>query len=413
VIGAPADLARHVVDQLQRQQNLADSKEDVARLADLLARRFFQSEALRLAYLPMLFYRNQHAYLFGRVGEQPVCIPLVNPSHAGPRVDALLVGEAEVTRVVEFSRSPFLAECPEPEAVVGFLRSLLPGKDPAQLTMNLGFRLWGQALLVSQWEEYLSSSGVQLEHAPGTPGLVMLAFCAGDFPIVFKVARDRPRPPKTITRAGVMERYAFVTRQDRVGRMADAHHFRAWSFPRKAFAPKLWEEMVREAGGCFRIQGDEVVLEDLITERRLEPLNLRLREERATDLPGLVLDYGRAIKEMAMSNIFPGDLLLKNFGVTPSGRVVFYDYDEVCALTECVFRNLPVARREEDELSAEPWFHVGPNDVFPEELRRFIVPPGAESNPFLEQHGDLFQTAFWQQWKDFHDAGGLVYLQPY
>lgn len=414
VAGSAQTAARALVAHLAREQPLADEEADAIRLAAGFAKLGGADGSVRGEFLPMLFYRNQHAYLFGRLGRVAVCVPLVqSDGGGGARVDAFLQGETALTRVVEFSRSPFLAECPDPAGVVGFLCDLLPRKDPAQLAMNLGFRLWGEALLVRLWEDYLAGTTARLAHAPGTPGLVMLAFCVPDFPVVFKVVRDRPRPPKSINREGVMERYAFVTRQDRVGRMADAHRFRAWRFPRSAFEPALWEELVREARDCLVIGEDEVIVHDLITERQLEPLNLRLREERPGDLPDLVLDYGSAIKEMAMSNIFPGDLLLKNFGVTPLGRVVFYDYDEVCALTECVFRRLPVARHDEDEMGAEPWFHVGPNDVFPEEFERFIVPSGAAAAPFVAAHADLFTPEFWQHWKSFHEAGGMVDLQPY
>jgi isocitrate dehydrogenase kinase/phosphatase len=316
-------------------------------------------------------------------------------------------------RVVEFTRSPLLVAARDTTEVLPFLLSLLPGKDPAQLAANLGATLLGEALLAAAWERHVATSGEMLCAAPGTPGLVMVTFHLPDFPLVFKVVRDRPKPPKAITRRQVMERYAFVARQDRVGRMADAHRFHAWRFPRRLFHPDLWEELVREAPGALSIHGEWVVVRDVITERRLVPLDVHLASGDGEAARAAVLDYGRAIREMAMSNIFAGDLLPKNFGLTPWGRVVFYDYDEVCTLGECRFREVPAPRTLEEEMAAEPWYPVAPEDVFPEEFEPFVAPRGRLRRVFLEAHGDLFTPGFWLHWQGFHAGGGLVDLQPY
>src|SRR6185503_2509662 len=110
----------------------------------------------------------------------------------------------------------------------------------------------------------------------------------------------------------------------------------------------------------------------LYTERRMTPLNLYLREVDSRHAQDAIVDYGEAIKDLARTNIFPGDMLLKNFGVTRHRRVIFYDYDELCLLTTCHFRDLPAARDDLEETGAEPWYYVGPHDIFPEEFLTFL-----------------------------------------
>jgi hypothetical protein len=71
---------------------------------------------------------------------------------------------------------------------------------------------------------------------------------------------------------------------------------------------------------------------------------LFLREADPAAAESAIIDYGNALRDLAASNVFPGDLLLKNFGVTSHGRVIFYDYDELCLVSDCVFRDLPAGR---------------------------------------------------------------------
>jgi isocitrate dehydrogenase kinase/phosphatase len=123
---------------------------------------------------------------------------------------------------------------------------------------------------------------------------------------------------------------------------------------------------------------------------------LFLREADPAAAEAAILDYGAALRDLAASNVFPGDLLLKNFGVTSHGRVIFYDYDELCLLSDCVFRDLPQPRYEEEETAAEPWFHTGPNDVFPEQWLQFLAIPPALQEVFLQRHAALFTAAWWR-----------------
>jgi len=127
----------------------------------------------------------------------------------------------------------------------------------------------------------------------------------------------------------------------------------------------------------------------------------------------VLLEYGNAIKELAGAGIFPGDMLLKNFGVTRHERVVFYDYDEIAPLAECNFRRIPPPRSWEDEMSAEPYYSVGPSDVFPEQFAQFLVADPKARAIFLEYHADLVDAAYWQACQTELSAGVQTDVYPY
>jgi len=245
-------------------------------------------------------------------------------------------------------------------------------------------------------QRHLATSIDSFVHAPGERGLVMIVFTLPSHDLVFKVIRDRFGAPKTSTRAEVMERYQFVFRHDRAGRLVDAQEFKRLRLPRARFMPALMGELLDEAGGTCRLEGEDLIVEHCYIERRLRPLNLFLREAEPAAAESAIIDYGQALRDLAASNVFPGDLLLKNFGVTSHGRVIFYDYDELCLLTDCVFRDLPQPRFEEEESSAEPWFHTGPHDVFPEQWLQFLgIPPGL-TEVFLKHHAELLSATWWR-----------------
>jgi isocitrate dehydrogenase kinase/phosphatase len=218
------------------------------------------------------------------------------------------------------------------------------------------------------------------------------------------VIRDRFAPPKTTTRAEVIERYQFVFRHDRAGRLVDAQEFKRLRLPRSRFMPALVEELLGEASESCRVEGEDLIVEHCYIERRLRPLNLFLREAEPAAAESAIIDYGNALRDLAASNVFPGDLLLKNFGVTSHGRVIFYDYDEICLVSDCVFRDLPRARNEEEEISAEPWFHCGPRDVFPEQWLQFLSIPPALCEVFVRQHESLLTAAWWRAQAELQSA---------
>src|SRR5699024_10386014 len=123
--------------------------------------------------------------------------------------------------------------------------------------------------------------------------------------------------------------------------------------------------------------------------------------------------YGQAIRDLAAANIFPGDMLFKNFGVTRLGRVVFYDYDEIQPMTDMNFRKIPPAPNEEAEMSAHPWYPVGPNDVFPEEFRYFLLGNARVRAAFLTHNADLLDYRWWPGIREQVARGRIEDIFPY
>src|SRR5947207_11284280 len=241
----------------------------------------------------------------------------------------------------------------------------------------------------------------------------MVCFTLPSFGVVFKVIRDRFPHPKTVLREEVLAKYQLVFIHDRAGRLVDAQEFRRLRFPRERFAPELLVELEREAANAVQEEGTDLVFDHMYIERRLTPLNLFLRSASAEAAERAVLDYGQCIRDLAYTNIFPGDLLLKNFGVTRHGRVIFYDYDELCLLTDCNFRLLPHPTTLEEEMAGETWFSVGERDVFPEEFRPVMSLPGPLGKAFLDRHEDLLGLEFWCDMQERQRAGDIVDVLPY
>ena len=367
--------------------------------------------------LPFPFYRNKAAYLVARLrlvedDPLPLLVPLVHPPE-GVRPDAVITDRDEVHRVFSFARSYFQAYTDRPAETVAFLRTLMPAKPVHELYTALGHNRHGKTELYRELRGALSAPQARLEPAEGIPGLVMIVFTLQELPVVFKVIRDRFGPSKEVSRREVIEKYRFVFLRDRVGRLADAQEFEHVEVPADRFAPELLEELLTQASATVERRGDTVLLHHLYTERRLRPLDVFLREAPAEDAEAAVVEYGSAIRDLACANLFPGDLLLKNFGVTRHGRVVFYDYDEIALLTEVRFRALPAARSDDEEMSAEPWFSVDQQDVFPEQFLPFLVPPGPLREVFLREHGDILTVAFWRDMQARQEACELPDFYPY
>jgi len=367
--------------------------------------------------LPFLFYRNKGAYLIARLrvdgGEtRPLVVPLLN-GERGVRPDAVLTTRDEVHVVFSFARSYFHADTERPGAAIAFLRTLMPAKPVHELYTSIGHDKHGKTELWRELVRQLATGGARFAPAEGTKGLVMVVFTLPGSRVVFKVIRDEFGPSKAVTRRSVREKYRLVFRMDRVGRLVDAQEFEDLTVPRDRFDAAVLDELKRDAGSAVADDGRRVVVRHLYTERRLRPLDLYLRECERDAAEAAIVEYGNAIKDLACANIFPGDLLLKNFGVSRHGRVIFYDYDELSLLTEVRFRTLPTARCEEDEMSAEPWFSVNEGDVFPEEFLPFLVPAGPLRDVFLDAHGDLFGVRFWRDMQERQKAGEVPDFFPY
>lgn len=375
------------------------------------------AEAVRSAELATcVFYRNKGAYLVGRLqgpfGSRPLALALLH-DRRGVHVDAVLLSEDALSLLFSYTRSYFLADTERPAELVAFLGALMPVKKRAELYIALGFNKHGKTELFRDLLRHLRSSEEQFVKAPGDAGMVMAVFTLPGGDQVFKVIRDRFAEPKTTTRAEVRARYDLVFRHDRAGRLIDAQEFEHLAFQRSRFAPDVLEELLGGCAATVSARGDEVVIQHLYAERRLTPLNLYLRQADPAHAREVIVDFGQAVRDLAACNVFPGDILLKNFGVTRQRRVVFYDYDELALLTECVFRDLPEATSDEEETGAEPWFYVGPRDVFPEEFVRFLGLTPELRQALLEAHGEVFRARFWQGLQARHRAGEVVDIFPY
>jgi isocitrate dehydrogenase kinase/phosphatase len=361
-----------------------------------------------------VFYRGMHAFVVGRlIGDSsitPLVIAFTN-SAQGVKVDAVMLSRADVGSLFGYARSYFHVDLPVVGAAITLLRSFMPRKPIDELYTVLGRAKQGKTERYFALQRHLSASIDSFVHAPGERGLVMIVFTLPSHDLVFKVIRDHFGAPKTCTRADVMERYQFVFRHDRAGRLVDAQEFKRLRLPRARFMPALADELLRDASLSCRIEGDDLIVEHCYIERRLRPLNLFLREAEPAAAEAAIVDYGNALRDLALCNVFPGDLLLKNFGVTSHRRVIFYDYDELCLVTDCVFRDLPEPTCEEEETSAEPWFHCGPRDVFPEQWLPFLAIPPALRDVFLKHHADLLTAAWWRS-QPPHSADADHYVLP-
>ncbi len=363
-----------------------------------------------------VFYRGKAAYLVGRLltdgAAMPFLLALRNP--AGKIVvDAVLMSENEVSIVFSFARSYFFVGHDRPRDVVDYLRVLMPRKPLSELYTAIGFHRHGKTELFRSILRHLATTDDRFEIAPGQRGMVMCVFTLPGFDVVFKVIRDRFDPPKTVTHAEVRDKYRLVFRHDRAGRLVDAQQFEHLEFERKRFAPELLQELLTLAGETVRVEGDRVVFRHLYTERRLRPLDLYLREADPASARDAVTDYGQVLRDLAATNIFPGDMLLKNFGVSRHGRLIFYDYDELAPLSECRFRELPQSSDDDDGLAGEPWYYVGERDIFPEEFRTFLGLKGDLLQTFLAHHEELLGVAFWHRMQEVHRRGEVLDIYPY
>jgi isocitrate dehydrogenase kinase/phosphatase len=371
--------------------------------------RYFQTgrgghpESIEL--IEPLFYRGMRAFVVGRlIGDgsiTPLVISFTNSSK-GVRVDAVLLTLADVGSLFGYSRSYFHVDLPVVSAAITLLRSFLPRKSIDELYTVLGRAKQGKTERYFALQRHLDKSIDSFVRAPGERGLVMIVFTLPSHDLVFKVIRDQFGAPKTSTREDVIERYQFVFRHDRAGRLVDAQEFKRLRLPRARFMPALTNELLSEASDSCRIEGEDLIIEHCYIERRLRPLNLFLREADPAAAESAIIDYGNSLRDLAASNVFPGDLLLKNFGVTNHGRVIFYDYDEICLLSDCVFRDLPKPSREDEEFSGEPWYYCGPHDVFPEQWLPFLSIPAALTPVFMQHHAELLTAAWWRNLSKQH-----------
>lgn len=402
----------------------ANLDHEVAIVAVMLSELINQDrleENYQIKMLCSLFFRNKGAYLVAKMingnREYPFIIPILYNHENQLVLDTALLDTALISVLFSFTRAYFMVDMEVPSAYVQFLRSFMPNKPRNEIYTILGLQKHGKNLFYRDFLHHLRYSSDQIQVAPGIKGLVMMVFALPSFPYVFKVIKDRFPAPKETTKELVKEKYQLVKNHDRVGRMADTLEYSDVAFPRNRITEELLDEIRRDAPSILEENADEVVIKHLYIERRMVPLNIWLTEaERVGNLAAMehgVLEYGNAIKELVAANIFPGDMLYKNFGVTRLGRVVFYDYDEIEYIVDCNFRRIPAPRNEEDEMASEPWYPVAKNDVFPEQFAPFLLGNSKVREFFMKYHADLLTPTFWQTSKQRIMDGHVEDVFPY
>ena len=402
--------------------------EDLGRDVDCVLRALQKEMAdyrwrtnFQIQVLSSLFFRNKGAYIVGKIingfNETPFALPVLHKEGSKRRhlyIDAALFGEDDLLILFSFARAYFLVDMEVPSAYVQFLRSMMPRKPRSEIYSALGLQKQGKNLFYRDFLYHLRHSSDRFRIAPGIKGMVMLVFDLPSFPFVFKVIKDFfPAQKENTTRASVQGKYLLVKQHDRVGRMADTLEYTMVAFPRHRFDEELIAELKHFCPSLLEENGDELVIKHVYIERRMVPLNIFLQEASPAQIEHAVIEYGNAIKDLVSANIFPGDMLWKNFGVTRHGKVVFYDYDEIEYLTDCNFRKVPEPRNEEEEMSGEVWYSVGPRDIFPETFGPFLLGHPGVREVFMRHHADLLDAAYWQAHKARIQAGHVHDVFPY
>lgn len=371
----------------------------------------------QLSVIRHAFFRNKAAYIVGRMingrEETAFALPILNNEKGGLYIDALVWGERQLSVVFSYSQAYFMMEHLVPSAVVSFLQQLLPRRNPSELYSAIGLHKQGKSAFYRDFLHHLRHSSDEFIVAPGIRGMVMMVFTLPSYPYVFKIIKDKFAPQKEFTRQQVEEKYQLVKRHDRVGRMADMLEYSNVVLPVERFVPELLQELMETCSSSISFDGDSIIFRHIYLERRMIPLNIFIETASDEILERVIEDYGNAIKQLAGADIFPGDFLYKNFGVTQLGRVVFYDYDEITYMTECNFRKIPPPRFPEDEFRSEPWYSVEPNDVFPEEFGTFLLATPKIRKIFLKHHKNLLDYRYWKDKQDKIKAGMYEDVFPY
>ena len=415
------DTLLRIVGNFQLQRPFQDLGRDLDAVLAALRRHVGGGVRLRANFqiqvLSSLFYRNKGAYLIGKIvngfAETPFALPLLHGSDGRLVIDAALFAEDDLAALFSFAHAYFMVDMEIPSAYVQFLRSLMPRKPRSEIYTALGLQKQGKNSFYRDFLYHLRHSSDAFGIAPGIKGMVMLVFDLPSFPYVFKVIKDFYPHQKDTSREQIMAKYLMVKTHDRVGRMADTLEYSSVAFPRARISDALLAELQHFCPSQIETDGDSVVIRHLYIERRMIPLNIYLQDATPEQLQHAVVEYGNAIKDLVAANIFPGDMLWKNFGVTRRGKVVFYDYDEIEYITDCNFRKVPTPRNEEEEMSGEVWYSVGPRDVFPETFAPFLLGNDAVRAVFMQHHADLLDAAFWQAHKARIMAGHVHDVFPY
>ncbi|MDH3694020.1 MAG: bifunctional isocitrate dehydrogenase kinase/phosphatase [Gammaproteobacteria bacterium] len=371
----------------------------------------------QLQVLGSLFFRNKCAYIVGReiIGNdiRGFIIPILQDDNGMLFVDTILFENEYISVLFSFSRAYFLVDMEVPSAYVQFLQSIMPNKPVLELYSMLGLQKQSKTMFYRELHHHLKYSSDSFIESYGIKGMVMLVFTLPSFPFVFKIIRDQFEAPKEGNRDLVMQKYLLVKHHDRVGRLADTLEYSHVALPLDRIDNELLEELKSQTASSIEIDDGVLILKHVYIERRMTPLNEYLSKADEKQKRHAIIDYGNAIRDLAGANIFPGDMMLKNFGLTRHNRVVFYDYDEICYMTECNFRRIPPATSFEDEMSSQPCYSVGPNDVFPEQFTEFFFSDADSKDIFQQIHGELTEPEFWRQHQEKIIGGQQADVFPY
>ena len=421
------DLVSRILDDFEFSVPWENKKRDITNIVRIIQEQILPTidcplADVRIDILESIFFRNKGAYLVGRAihgsNIAPIILPLLNsknPSNGkrGIYIDSVIFEPDDASIIFSFTRSYFMVDASIPSRIVRFIKSLIPHKETLEIYNSIGFNKHGKTEFYRNILEHMKNSDDKFVVAPGIKGMVMTVFTLPSYEVVFKIIKDKFSPPKTVTEKIVKQQYKFVSRSDRAGRMADTQEYSRFIFYRNRFSEELLEELQRVAPSKLEIDDQRIVVKHLYTERRMTPLNLYLNTASEKQIYDAMDEYGNAIKQLAMANIFTGDMLLKNFGVTRHGRVVFYDYDEIAPVTECNFRKIPEPRNEIEEMADRPWYTVAENDIFPEEFRLFFSGNPTARKAFELKHENLYDYRFWQKIQSALKTGQVGDTFPY
>lgn len=402
-------------------EHFDDLRRDVRRVEQALNRQWPEGwrhkTEDRLQVLDSLFYRNKAAYVVGRqvTGDRirPLILPILRKSNGRLFIDAALTRRKDAAVLFSFTRAYFMTEMEVPSAYVSFLNSIMPTKSPVDLYAILGLQKHAKTMFYREMIEHLDQSEDNYQVAPGIPGTVMLVFTLPSFPFVIKVIKDRFDPPKVTNHQHVRDCYTLVKFHDRVGRLADTLEYSNVAIPLARIEPELMKDLQEQAAGSMEIDGEMLVIRHCYIERRMIPLNQFLAQAAPGTQRRIIDDYGNAIRDLAGANIFPGDMMQKNFGVTRQNRVVFYDYDEICYLTDCRFRTVPDTDDYFDATTLEPSFSMDDHDVFPETFGPLFFPNPRMRDAFARRHAELMTPGFWKSTQAAIQSGEPIDVFPY
>ncbi len=408
-------------DDFKLKIPLANRHLDILKLVAAFKRRVSfpveKSTHYRLDVCASLFYRNKATYIVGRVvcryGEQPFMLSIKNDSDSGLYFDGLITKAHHLLMLFGFARAYFMAYTEVPAAMVSFLQSLMPGSRRLELYTMIGLQKQGKTEFYRDFLNHLNISDDEFVIAPGIKGMVMTVFTLHSYPFVFKVIKDKFAPSKKVTRNIVKEKYLLVKMHDRAGRMADTLEYSYVAFPRHRFSKELLEELMQVIPSQLTIEEDYIVIRHLYIERRVKPLNIYLTTSNEQQTLRAIEEYGNTIRQLIKANIFPGDMLLKNFGMTKQGRVVFYDYDEISYMTDCNFRRIPPARHLEDEMSDVPHYSIREGDIFPEEIATVALTTPQHRKLFKQLHSELLDHHYWNARKKSIENGVIEDVNTY